>query len=198
MNRPLTIVVASSMLAILFALGWAVAQPAAEPAAGSLDRRHADLHAGCTEARLRLAETRLEKAEKLNAAVPGQVTKTDVRRLRARVGHLRDQVAATREKPHGYGFIAQRAAAHAAVKLAEEDLAEAIAANGRRPDAVSPLDVRILEQRRDIARLRAEIWDDPAFLADPMDVLQMQIDQLADQMQDVLDAIDNAPQLDRR
>jgi hypothetical protein len=48
------------------------------------------------------------------------------------------------------------------------------------------------------ARLRAEIWEDPAFLAEPIDVLQMQIDQLGDQMQDMLDAIDNAPALDRR
>ncbi len=198
MNRPLAIAFGTSPLAILVVLGWAVAQPAAKPAAGSIDHRHADLHARCTEARLRLAETRLEKAEKLNAASPGQVTRMDVRWLRSRVGQLQDQVAATREKPHGYGFGAQRAAARSAVTLAEEDLAAAVAANERRPDAVAPLDVRILEQRCDIARLRAEIWDDPAFLADPTSVLQMQIDQLTDQMQDVLAKVETSPALDRR
>jgi hypothetical protein len=149
-------------------------------------------------ARLRLAETRLEKFKKLNAISPGQVTETDMRALRTRIELLREQVAETRGQPHGYGFAVQRRAARAAVRIAEQDLAAATAINGRKADAVSPLDMRLLEIRLDIARLRAEVWDDPAFLASPTDVLQMQIDQLADQVQDVLHSVDNAPTLDRR
>lgn len=195
MNRLLPIAAA---LAMLVAVGWTAADPGGTPGAAGSDGRHTELHARCTEARLRLAETRLEKAEKLNVERPGQVARMDVRWFKARVAQLREQVAATREKPHGYGFEAQRAAARSLVRLAEEDLATARAANARRPDAVGPLDIRILEQRHEIARLRAEIWDDPAFLAEPMAVLQMQIDQLADQMQDVLAKVENAPALERR
>lgn len=202
MQRPL-LIAAGALPAILLAIGWACAQPGGGPAGGTSatgrpDHRHAELHARCTEARLRLAETRLEKAEKLNSASPGQVARTDVRWLTARVEQLREHVTATRERPHGYGFESQRASARSAVKLAVEDLAAARAANERRPDAVGPLDIRLLEQRCEIARLRAEIWDDPAFLAEPMEVLQMQIDQLADQMQDVLAKVETSPALDRR
>lgn len=209
--RRSTMIAAGAVPVILLAIGWAGAQTG--PGGGATtggrtagegtdttrdDHRHAELHARCTEARLRLAETRLEKARKLNTGLPGQVARTDVRWLEARVEQLRDQVAATREKPHGYGFEAQRAVARSAVRLAEQDLAAARGANERRPEAVGPLDIRILEQRREIARLRAEIWEDPTFLAEPTEVLQMQLDQLADQMQDVLAAIETAPAIDRR
>ncbi|MFN9369386.1 MAG: hypothetical protein ACK6CT_11590 [Planctomycetia bacterium] len=197
MHRPLFIAAGTTPV-ILFAVAWCLAEPAAQPQADRPDHRHAELHARCTEARLRLAETRLEKAQKLNASSPGQVARTDVRWLEARVKQLREQVAATRDKPHGYSFDAQRAAAGSAVQLADEDLAAAHAANERRPGAIGPLDIRMLEQRRDIARLRAEIWNDPAFLAEPMEVLQMQMDQLADQMQDVLAKVETSPALDRR
>ena len=118
--------------------------------------------------------------------------------MRTRIELLREQVAETRGQPHGYGFAVQRRAARAAVRIAEQDLAAATAINGRKADAVSPLDMRLLEIRLDIARLRAEVWDDPAFLASPTDVLQMQIDQLADQLQDMAHHADNAPALDRR
>lgn len=181
--------------------GWTFAQPPADlaevPAEGS-SRQHADLHARYAEAQLRLAEARLEKAAKLNSISPGQVTETEMRALRTRIGLLREQVDETRGQPHGYGFAVQRRAARAAVQLAEQDLAAAAAVGSRRADAISPLDMRLLEIRLDIARLRAEVWDDPAFLASPTDVLQMQIDQLADQVQDMAHRVDNAPALDRR
>ena len=115
-----------------------------------------------------------------------------------RIDLLRAQVAETRRQPHGYGFTAQRRAARAAVHLAEQELAAAAVVNGRKADAIAPLDMRLRELRLEIARLRAEIWDDPVFLVSPTDVLQMQVDQLADQLQDVLHGVDNAPALDRR
>jgi hypothetical protein len=185
------------LLALGYAVGWAVAQP---PADSSEDAswRHAELHGRYVQARLGLAEMRLDKAEKLNAISPGQVSETDMRALRTRVGLLRDQVAEARGQPHGYGFAAQRTAARAAVQLAEQELASAVAVNGRKADAISPLDMRLLELRLDVARLRVQIWDDPAFLASPTDVLQMQVDQLADELQEVMQRVDNAPSLDRR
>jgi hypothetical protein len=189
---------AVALLAVGSALGWALAQPPSEPSVGSLAERHAELHARYAEARLRFAETRLQKAERLNALSPGLVTETDMRALRGRIELLRDDVAATREQPHGNTFATQRRAARLAVRLAEQDLADAHAVNNRKADAVGPLDLRMREIRLEVARLRAEIWDDPTFLASPNDVLQMQIDQLADKVHDLLLAVENAPAIDRR
>jgi hypothetical protein len=197
--RPVTFVgPALVLLAMGSVLGWALAQTPTERSSGSLAERHAALHARYAEARLRFAEARLEKAERLNAASPGLVTETDMRALRSRIALLRDEVAATRDQPHGNTFAAQRRAAHLAVRLAEQDLAEAHAVNGRKPGAVGPLDLRLREIRLDVARLRAEIWDDPAFLASPTDVLQMQIDQLADKVHDLLLIVENSPAIDQR
>lgn len=187
-----------ALLAVGSAIGWALAQPPSEPSAGSVAARHAELHARYAEARLRFAETRLQKAERLNATSPGLVTETDMRALRTRIDLLRDEVAATREQPHGNTFPAQRRAAHLAVRLAEQDLADAHAVNSRKTDAVGPLDLKLREIRLELARLRAEIWDDPTFLASPTDVLQMQIDQLADKVHDLLLAVENAPALEHR
>lgn len=187
----------AALLTLGCATSWALGQP---PVAPSEDPsgQHAELHVRYAEARLRLAETRLQKAEQLNAVSRGQVAETDMRGLRMRIDLLRAQVAETRGQPHGYGFTAQRRAARAAVQLAEQELAAAAVVNGRKADAIAPLDMRLRELRLEIARLRAEIWDDPAFLVSPTDVLQMQVDQLADQLQDVLHGVDNAPALDRR
>jgi hypothetical protein len=185
------------LLSVGCVVGWAFAQQPGDPPEGS-SWRHADLHVRYAEARLRLAETRLQEAEKLNAITSGQVTETDLRSLRTRIELLREQVAETRDQPHGYGFAVQRRAAHAAVRVAEQELQAATAVYGRKADVVAPFDLRLRELRLEIARLRAEIWDDPAFLASPNDVLQMQIDQLADQFQDVLHRVDNSPALDRR
>lgn len=190
-----------ALLALGCVAGWTLAQPPGDRAENPDEAsswRHAELHARYAEAQLRLAETRLEKAEKINAISPGQVTETDMRALRTRIGLLREQVAEVRGQPHGYGFAVQQSAAHAAIRLAEQQFAAATAVIGRKPDAVSPLDMRILELRLNVARLRGEIWDDPAFLASPIDVLQMQVDQLADQLQEVSHRIENAPGLDHR
>jgi hypothetical protein len=176
---------------------WTAAQP---PVAHDADavRRHAELHVRYAEARLRLAETRLLKAERLNALFPRQVTETELRRLQSRVDVLRSQVADTREHPHGYAFVAQRRAAASAVTVAERDLEAAVAVQHRQPEAFAPLDVRMAESQLEIARLRAEIWKDPTFLGSPTEVLQMQIDQLADQMHDLVQRVETAPTIDRR
>lgn len=185
------------LVALGWVAGWTLAQPPSD-----LDtegtRRHAELHARYMEARLRLAEARLEKSERLNAVSPGQVTETDLRSLRTRVGVLREEVAESLAEPHGYGFAAQRTAARLAVQVAEKELAAAAAVNGHKADAVSPINMRILEHRLELARLRSEIWNDPAFLSSVNAVLQMQIDQLADQVQELEHRVDNAPAIDRR
>lgn len=192
------VVGAIALMAVGFALRWALAQPPSSASADSLSERHADLHARYAEARLRFAETRLQKAERLNATFPGLVTETDMRALRGRIALLRDEVAATRAQPHGNAFAAQQRAAHLAVRLAEQDLADAHGVNSRKTDAIGPLDLKLREIRLEVAKLRAEIWNDPSFLASPTDVLQMQIDQLADKVHDLLLAVENAPTIDRR
>ena len=188
---------AAVLIALGWSLSWTMAEPQADPPEGAA-QRHSELHTRYAEARLKLAETRLQKAEKLNAISPGQVTETDLRSLRTRVALMREEVTETREQPHGYGFAAQRAAARGVIRLAEQELAATTAVNAHRTDAIAPFDLRLREVRLEIARLRAEIWDDPAFLASPTDVLQMQIDQLADQLHDVLHGVDNAPAIERR
>ncbi|MFM7108691.1 MAG: hypothetical protein ACKOZU_08860 [Planctomycetaceae bacterium] len=194
---PAIIPSAASALAVM-AVTWAVAQPDTRPDARVPPWRHGDLHERYAEMRLRLAQARLEKAMHLNAHVPGQVTESDLRSLRARIDLLRDELDETRRNPHGYGVAAQQRAAVTAVALAEREVEDAAAINRRKSGTISPLDMQLRQLRLDIARLRAEIWDDPAFLASPTDVLQMQIDQLADQLQDVLHDVDNAPTIQRR
>lgn len=189
---------AIALLAVGSALGWALAQPPSEPSAGSLAERHADLHARYAEARLRFAETRLQKAERLNASSPGQISAAAMRVLQSRVDMLREQLAATRDKPHGHGFAMQRRAAHAAVRLAEQELADARAVNNRRADTVQPTDILLHELQLKMVKLRAEIWDDPTFLASPIDVLQMQLDQLIDTIDDLEQRIDDGTKTDRR
>lgn len=158
---------------------------------------HADLHARYAMARLHLAEARLEKAERLNAKTPGLLTETDMRRLRSRVAILRDLVAVAHDHPHGHAAAVQRAVAVATHRIAEEDLAAATAARQRQPRAVSAADLKQLELKVEIAALRVELLDDPRFLESTLDVMQMQIDQLADLILDGVDRIETARGIDR-
>lgn len=197
MMRSFAIMVGTSLAAGLLALGWAMGQ-LAEDSPSPASWRHTDLHGRYADARLRFAETRLFKAESLNRERPGEVTEADLRSLRARVELLRADIEETRKRPHGNGFAAQRQAARAAVRLAEHDLRAARAVNQHHADTIRPVDIRLRELRLEIASLRLEIWDDPAFLASSTDVLQMQIDQLVDQLQDVVHDVQDAPTIHRR
>lgn len=169
--------------------------PAAEVAPGTAD---AGLHVRYAEARLRLAELKLTKAEELNRHTPGLLTETDMRRLRNRVDVLRSQVAATREHPHGNALEMQQAEAKAMVRIAEKELEAANAVLRRQPTALSENALRQLEAKVEIARLRARLWEDPSFHRSPVDVMQMQIDQLADLLIDAADDVDAAPAINRR
>ena len=196
-RRPADLAAVVSLLAVAGIVGIALAQPpAAAPDAAAW--RHSKLHGSYAEARLKLAEAKLQKAQQLNALFPGQVSVTDLRSHSTRIDVLRDELADTEGHEHGYGFVAQRRAAEAAVKLAEAQLEESRAINERKPGAVSPIEMEIRARRLEIAKLRTAIWHDRAFLASPIDVLQMQLDQLGDQVQDVLHGVDNAPTLERR
>lgn len=159
---------------------------------------HADLHTRYAAARLRLAEARLEKAERLNRKTPGLLTETDMRRLRSRVGVLQGIVEVTRSQPHGHAAALHKAEALATRRIAEEDLAAARAARKRQPSAVSVADLAQLELKAEIAALRVELLRDPTFLESPIDVMQMQIDELTDLIHDSVERIDAAPSIDRR
>lgn len=169
--------------------------PAAEAAPGTAD---AGLHVRYAEARLRLAELKLARAEELNRHTPGLLTETDMRRLRNRVEVLRSQVAATREHPHGNALEMQQAKAKAMVRIAEKELEAATAVHRRQPTAISENALRQLEAKVEIARLRSSLWDDPSFQRSPVDVMQMQIDQIADLLIDAVDDVDATPTINRR
>ena len=68
----------------------------------------------------------------------------------------------------------------------------------RQPEAVSEIVLRQFEARAEIARLRAALWEDPSFRRSPIEMMQMQIDQLADLVIDTTDAVDAAPTINRR
>jgi exonuclease VII large subunit len=184
---------------------WAWTRPmltaAAAPAAPSTDavaERHADLHGRYAEARLALAIADAEKAEDLDRIHPGQVAADDLRSLRRRVDLLRAHVAATRENPHGNSATLAQASARSAALEADENLAAARAANQRIANAVSPLIVRQLEARTEVAHARLRLWEDGTFLDSPFQMMQMQIDQIVDEVQDLLDRVEHAPAIDRR
>ena len=161
-------------------------------------RADAALHVRYAEARLRLAELKLAKGEELNRRTPGLLTETDMRRLRNRVEVLRAQVAATKDLPHGNGLSEQRAEAKAMARIAAEDLQAATAVHRRQPQAVSENDLRQCEVKAEIARLRADLWDDPTFRGSVVDVMQMQIDQIADVVTEAAAAVEAAPGINRR
>ena len=158
----------------------------------------AEVHRRYAAARLRLAKMRLDNAEELNRRTPGLLTETDMRRLRNRVAVLEAEVEATNNHPHGNALEAQVAAAKAMARIAEEDLQAAAAIHRRQPQAVSERQLRQFEVKAEIARLRAELWADPSFRDSPIDVMQMQIDQMSDLLNDAIDAIDGAPSMERR
>lgn len=159
---------------------------------------HAALHARYAEARFRLAEARLHKAERVNRNTPGILTEADMRRLRSRVDVLRGVVAATRDRPHGHALVVHQAVARATKHIADNDLATAQAVRQRQPAAMSAEDLRQFEIKAEIAAIRLALLEDPAFLDSPLDVIQLQIDQLSDLILDAADHIDVTPALDRR
>lgn len=159
---------------------------------------HAALHARYAEARFRLAEARLHKAERVNRNTPGILTEADMRRLRSRVDVLRGVVAATRDKPHGHALVVQQSVARATKHIADNDLATAQAVRQRQPAAMSAEDLRQFELKAEIAAIRLALLEDPAFLDSPFDVMQLQIDQLSDLILDAADRLDSAPALERR
>jgi hypothetical protein len=165
---------------------------------GSSDPPDAAVHDRYAAARLRLAELKVARAEDLNRRMPGLLTQTDMRRLRNRVAFLGEQLDATRRLPHGNAVDQQEAAARVRLRIAAEDLEAARAVRARNPAAVSDNDIQQLEMQCEIARLRLELWSDPSFRQSPVDVMQMQIDQLTDFVVDAVDSIDGAPAMQRR
>lgn len=171
--------------------------PAADPAP-SEQPPDASVHERYAAARLRLAELKVARAEDLNRVMPGLLTQTDMRRLRNRVALLREQIDATRRLPHGNATDEQESAARVRMRIATEDLEAARAVRVRNPAAVSDNELQQLEVQCEIARLRLELWSDPSFRRSPVDVMQMQIDQLTDFVVDAIDSIDSAPAMQRR
>ena len=187
-------------IAVAIACGWLLLAHAGPPPTASRSSEPADaaVHERYAAARLRLAELKVARAEDLNRRMPGLLTQTDMRRLRNRVALLREQLDATQRNPHGNALDQQEAAARVRVRIAAEDLEVARAVRARNPAAVSDNEIQQLEAKCEIARLRLELWSDPSFRQSPVDVMQMQIDQLTDFVVDAVDSIDGAPAMQRR
>lgn len=162
------------------------------------EQAHADLHARYAEARLRLARANLAKAEHLATTAPRQVNDLELASLRRRVTVLERHAAATRERPHGNAFDLAKAAVETAALQAETELAAARAANARRPDTVSAETLAQLDAAAELARARLAIWEDPSFLDSQEQRMQMQIDQLADDVFELIQRTDNRFSVDRR
>lgn len=151
----------------------------------------AALHVRYAEARLRLARLEVARAELLDErAGGGQVSETNMRRLRARVVVLERLVEATRLHPHGNGIEAHKARARAAVDVAIADL-ESVTNTVPEDDAMRRIIVDRYRARVEIAQLRLALLEDPTNVPSPFDQMQLQIDQLADHVIDLLDMIEN-------
>jgi len=175
----------------------AKAEPPAEDVPVAPLPLDAAVHERYAAARLRLAELKVARADELNQVVAGLLTQTDMRRLHNRVVLLRAQLDTTRQRPHGNAVDVQETAARVRVRIATEDLEAARAVRARNPAALSDNQLLQLEVRAEIARLRLEIWADPSFRHSPVDIMQMQIDQLTDFVVDAVDSIDGAPDMQR-
>lgn len=164
------------------------ASRAAEPDVRETRRpRHDDLHVRYAEARVRLAEADLRKFVEFNTRHPNGVSANHLARLEARVRALKEQAAAIRENPHGGAGAGQRARAKTASAIAEAELDAARRLAAERPGVVPASTLERLEILADVARLRVELWEDPANLPSPFDEMQMQIDQLTDLVMDLVD-----------
>lgn len=205
-SRPIRYAaIAVGIVAATFAAhGWrhlpdALAEQASLTATPSpAERAHADLHARYAEARLRLAQANFAQAEHLAGMVSGQVNDLELASLRRRIEVLKRHVITSREQAHGNGFGLAKAAATTAMQQAEDELAAARAANTRQAGTVSAPTLRQLEAAADLARARMAIWADPSFLDSPLQVMQMQIDQLADEVFELIHRVDNKFSIDRR
>jgi hypothetical protein len=173
-------------------------QPALAATPSPAELAHADLHGRYAEARLRLAQANLAQAEHLAETVPGQVGGLELASLRRRIEVLKRHVVTSREQAHGNGFGLATTAAMTAVRQAEDELATARSANMRQPETVSQTTLRQLEAAAELAQARLAVWNDPSFLDSPLQVMQMQIDQLADEVFDLVHRVDNRFLQDRR
>lgn len=174
------------------------AEPSAKATPSPAEQAHADLHGRYADARLRLARANLAKAEDLASTIPGQVSDPELKGLRRRVALLERHVQATRDRPHDNGFLLARAAAEATADQARVELEAARGANQRVAGTVSPKSLRQLEAALELAEIRRSIWDDPSFLDSPLQVMQMQIDQLTDEVFELILRTDSGFLDDRR
>jgi hypothetical protein len=174
------------------------AEPSATGTPSPAEKAHADLHGRYAEARLRLARANLAKAEDLAGAIPGQVSEPELAGLRRRVALLERHVQATRDRPHDNGFLLARAAADASAEQAKVELEAARGVNKRVAGTVSPKSLRQMEAALELAEIRRSIWSDPSFLDSPLQVMQMQIDQLTDEVFELILRTDARVLHDRR
>jgi len=154
------------------------------------EREHAALHVRYAEARVRLAKADLEKARELNRRHANTVPAGELAALEDRIELLETLARDARDRPHGNGLSIQRASSRAAAARAQSALESARAARRGADNAYSEIDMARLELRAEVARLRAELWDDPVMVPSLIDEMQVQIEQLHEQVQDLSDQLE--------
>lgn len=134
------------------------------------------------EARVRLAELALEKAQEANRKIHNTISSIEMRRLEEQVILAQKQRALARQYTTGTSTQTQLSAARAALRIAEANHRVALEAQQKNAGAFSEILLKEIEARLEIARLRVEIWEDPVYLPTLVDELQWQIDRLTEQV----------------
>ena len=129
------------------------------------------------EANLRLAEVELRIALVGNEKLPNIYSAQTIQRLRNNVAYAQGALRHEARGDDGIHELHLRDV-EGALKLAELDLATAVAANKQVPGAVNDLEVARLRAIVDVAHLALEKARDPAAAQSPMEHVQWQLDRL--------------------
>lgn len=144
-----------------------------------------DLRVRYAKACLQLAQVELQRAEELQSKVPGAGKTTRIDWLKGNVQVAEKHLEIAREYEHGSTMPLQAAYADAAAKAAEKDFQSAKSVRERHPEAIPELKLESLRLKAEVARLRAELWRDPANLPSLLDQMQWQIDRLTEALIEV-------------
>lgn len=203
LNSPLTtpfrLALASPFAAVIFAASiWgaaAVAQETAQPDAGpplsELNQRHAKLNLELAETELAIAKQFNRELEDILAVnLPDElrtrtmkmklIPKTAIERLKSNILIAKERVSIADSGSTGRSNQIRLRHAQEQARLIQMKLGEAIADRGVQSPAAQKLKIRKLQLQNEIAKLRLQLPDHPEYLIERIDILQWQIDSLAD------------------
>lgn len=134
------------------------------------------------EANLHLAKIELQIALTENAKIPNLYSALTVQRLRNNVDYAQEMLRHENRSGESGLHALHLTEVEGALKLAESDLAAAVAANKRVHGSFSDLEIERLRAAADVARLALEKAHDPTVTQSPMDHLQWQLDRMRSEL----------------